>query len=366
MKFECLSERLLNALNKGYKIASKNLTLPVLQCFLITAKDNSINIKSTNLNLGFEMVVPAKVIKEGVAAVPAQLLTSYISAISSEKSVICELDGGVMKVLTSKGSSSIKTLPYEDFPLLPPTEKDNGFEIDSKDLLSGLKSTVWSSSNTSIKPELNSVFVHFPPGGVCFAATDSFRLAEKTISMKIKSGIQSFLIPSGNTLDIIRIFEGVEDKIKVFVSKNQISFIAGNIYVVSRNIDGNFPDYKRLIPKESLTEALLLKQDLINVLRITQIFSDKANQLEFIVEPKKKRLSVRAGNLQDGETAEEVKGTVGGEDVDAKFSQRYIADCLSSISSDSVVLSFNGPEKPLKISGAGDSSFAYIVMPMSR
>ncbi len=367
MRIECSQEKIKEAISISRHIIGKNMTLPVLSCFLIeTNKNNSLIIKSTNLDLGIEVEIPAKVIESGSIAVPGQTLSSFIDNTSdNEKIIKIEEDKGNVKVITSKNSGIIKTLSTDDFPSIPHIESDNKFTLSASDFVKGLKSTWYSSSISNIKPELSSVYIYCEDEFVTFVATDSFRLAEKRIKMRKSKDFGQILIPYKNIPEIIRVLEKINSDIEVCLEKNQISFNYNGIYLTSRVIDGVFPDYKQIIPKQSLTEIIVLKQDLINALKLSNVFSDKFNQVNINVSSLKK-CEIKTKNNDIGENISLIDASIKGELIDINFNYKYIIDCFQSIDSDSVTLILNGPHRPMIISPISDKTFRYIVMPMNR
>jgi len=234
------------------------------------------------------------------------------------------------------------------------------------DFVKGLKSVWYSSSVSSIKPELSSVYVYCDGEFVVFAATDSFRLAEKRVKLKKNKDFGQILIPYKNIPDIMRVLESLNDEVSVTLDKNQISFDHKGVYLVSRVIDGVFPDYKQIIPKSSTTEVVLLKQDFANALKISNIFSDKFNQINIKVNQNQKKCEVRTKNNDVGENVSVLDAAITGEGIDINFNYKYIVDCLQSVDSDSLTLSFAGLNKPMIIFPVSDTTFRYLVMPMNR
>jgi len=367
MRIECSQEKIKEAVGISRYIVGKNMTLPVLSCFLIeTNKNNSLIIKSTNLDLGIEIEIPAKIEESGSVAIPGQVFSSFIDSTSdNEKSIKIEENQGNIKVITSKNSGIIKTLSTEDFPNIPRIESDNKFTLSASDFVKGLKSTWYSSSISSIKPELSSVYIYCEDEFVIFVATDSFRLAEKKIKMRKSKDFGQILLPYKNITEIIRVLEKVSGDVEVQLEKNQISFTYNGIYLTSRVIDGVFPDYKQIIPKQSLTDITVLKQDLVNALKLSNIFSDKFNQVNIKV-PSMKKCEIRTKNNDIGENTSIIDAVITGETIDINFNYKYIIDCFQSIDSDSVTLTLNGMHKPMIISPVSDRTFRYIVMPMNR
>jgi DNA polymerase III subunit beta len=337
-----------------------------LSCILIEAKGNHLILKSTNLDLGIEIIIPAKVAKEGVVAVPGLILNSFLSNLTGDQNLNLEAKEGNLHILSSNSQTTIKSHQIEDFPTIPKVVDGKVYEINSSDLVKGLKSVWYSSSLSSIKPELSSVYIHAKDDGLVFVATDSFRLAEKAVKFKKNDDFEQILIPFKNVADLLKIINDEKEAMAISFTKNQISFEYKDIYIVSRVIDGVFPDYQQIIAKEFKTEVIVLKQDLINTLKMSNIFSDSFNQISVKVSPKEKVLEIKSKNSNVGESVNKLQATVSGEEIEINFNHKYIIDCFQSIESDTISLSFNGLNKPMVIRGVSDKSFTYLVMPMNR
>jgi DNA polymerase-3 subunit beta len=363
MKIECIKEKLEQAVARVERITEKNPTLPVLKCILLVAKNGILSVRATNLELGIDVSIPVKVEQEGTVAVPGGVLSSFITTLYGGKNISLELSEGNLTVAAAKNATVIKSYPHEDFPVIPVVEGNNTFSVSSKSITRGLKSVLYSAATSSIKPELSSVYIYLEEGKIVFVATDSFRLAEKKVIEKKVQSFEPILLPFKNAIEVARILEELGGDIDVTFSKNQISFSAGGTYITSRLIDGVFPDYKQIVPKEFITEAIVLKQDLLNTLKISNVFSDKFNQIALTVLPSEKRFVIETRNADVGENTSTVDAALSGEDIEVAFNHRYIVDCFQSIDSDSVSLSFTGPNKPLVVRGVSDPSFMYLVMP---
>ncbi len=365
MKVKCVTSKLNNFISKIEKITGKNLNLPILNCILLEAKKNQLIIKSTNLDLGVEISLTTEVKEDGIIAVPGNILKNLLASISNDN-ILLETEKDNLLISSKNNTSIIKSYVNSDFPLIPKVDSKNNITIDSKKLLKGLKSVWYSASTSTIRPELSSIFINIKNGYLYFVATDSFRLAEIKIPIKIEKEIENILIPYKNISEIIKIFEDVDGDIEINFTKNQIAFKYNNIYLTSRIIDGVFPDYKQLIPKESTTEAVVLLDDLINVFKIINIFSNKFNQVNFNINPKNKIFEVKSRNDEIGENLNKISAALSGEVLNINFNYRYIVDSFQSITTDSVILQFNGNNKPLVIKGVSDNQFLYLVMPMNK
>lgn len=366
MKAECIKEKFCLAVSRAEKITGKNMTLPILSCILIEAKGGNLILKATNLDLGIEIRIPAKVEKDGVVAVPGGVLNGFLTNLSGDNNLFLEEKEGNLHLLNSKSKTSIKSFPVDDFPTIPKVKDGKIYELDPQNLVRGLKSVWYSASLSNIKPELSSVYIHSRDEGLVFVATDSFRLAEKTVKFKKNNEFEQILIPFKNVADLLKIISDEKDSLAITSTKNQISFEYKDIYIVSRVIDGTFPDYQQIIAKEFKTEVVVLKQDLLNVLKLSNIFADSFNQINIKVSPKEKSLEIRSKNANVGENVNKLAATVEGEEIEINFNHKYIIDCFQSIDSDTISLSFNGLNKPMVIRGVSDKSFTYLVMPMNR
>lgn len=365
MKLECKMEELGNAVYYAERIVGKNLTLPVLNSILITSEKKSLKLRATNLNIGIEIEVPAIIKEEGTIAVSGAVLNGVFSNFSQNEDVSLDGGGGNLSITTKKTKIKLKGQPHEDFPTIPRVTGVD-FEIESKKLIDGIKSVYYSSLVSDIKPEISSVYIYTKEDNLVFVATDSFRLAEKKIKVKNLPEISGILIPYKNIGEILRIFGEFNGILKICFNKNAISFSSNSVYLTSRVIDGIFPDYHQIIPKESTTTAVVLKQDLLNALKLSNIFSDKFNQVNLNVSPKEKIFELSSANNDVGENKTKLDGALSGEEVELGFNYKYFLDCFQSITTDSVSIKFSGPARPLVIGAVSDPSFTYLIMPMNK
>ena len=366
MKIECIKEKLSKALSRAERITSKSITLPILNCMLLEARDSLLIITSTNLDLGIEIKLPVKVIEPGKVAVVGSVLANFVSNVANDKNITLEVENGNLKVSTAHSESLIKSYPVDDFPLIPKVSNETSLQFNITDFTRGFKSVVYSASVSTLRPALSSVLVSSDEDTIIFAATDSFRLAEKKIPSKKHKEFNQILIPFKNVTEMIRVFDGVSGEVEVSVSQNQIAFIVDDMYLTSRVIDGVFPEYKQLIPKEIKTEVILLKQDFLNALKISNIFLDKFSRVSFDVSATKKTFTITTKNMDVGENIQTVDAVIKGQDLVIKLSYKYIVDCFQSLETDSISLSFMDNNHPVIISPVSDKTFTYLVMPMNK
>jgi DNA polymerase-3 subunit beta len=367
MKLEINKERFLRAIQKTEKITGKNVTLPVLSCLYLEAKKDLLKIKSTNLDISIVYNTQAKVLNEGVVIVPSNILSSYISNLpKSDTTVELELKENTLHVTTKSSDTTIKTQPTDDFPEIKENTLNNENRVKSEDFIKGLNSVFYSSSNSSIKPELSSVYIYQEEENLVFVATDSFRLAEKKIKSKNLNDFKEVLIPFKNVSEIIRVFDDSEEELIISLNEDQIIIKSEDIYLSSRIVDGSFPDYKQIIPEESKTKINILKEDFIQALRISNIFSGKFNQIIFSILPKDEIFEIQSNSDDFGETKNIVKSKLTGDNIKISFNSKYINDCFGSIKSEIINIDFCGLDKPMIITSDNNEGFMYLVMPMNK
>lgn len=366
MKVECAKDKLKEAVSQVGKIATKNLSLPILESILIEAKDKNIILKATNLDVGLEVKVPARVEKNGSIALPADILNAFLTGLSDGQIIKMELINNNLSISTPRNSTVIKSYAPDDFPTIPRIDKEGSFGIDANRFVQGIRAVAYAASLSDMKPEISSVYIYSDDDELVFVSTDSFRLAEKRIDNPDKDKKMSIILPFKNANEIARIFEQSKDVVDVFFNKNQISILSPSVYFTSRVVGGIFPDYKQIIPKEKKTEVVVLKRDLTDSIRVSNIFSDKFNQINIKVIPEDSLFEISSRNQDKGESSTRVPGTVEGEAVDVNLNAKYILDSLQSITEDSIHIVFNGANKPVILRGVGDGSFLYLVMPMNN
>jgi DNA polymerase III subunit beta len=366
MKIEVTKEGLLGVVGKAEKVAGKNPTLPVLAGLLLEAEKNELTIRATNLDLGIVLKLAVKTIEPGKVVIPAHVLYSFLSSLAKEKSLTLSSDGQTMLVKTGSTQTSIKTLPLDDFPIIPEVKEQEGFSLPCSDFIAGVKAVVYAAAVGSIKPELSSVCIFSEGNTLIFVATDSFRLAEKRLKIKKIPHFERLLIPQRNLVEIARILDQVEGDVSLSLEENQLALRAGQIYLTSRVIDGVFPDYRQIIPKEFAAKAIVLKQDLIASLKTSLIFSDSFNQIKLSTHPTKKQFEIETKNQNVGESVYNLDAALEGKELVLAVNHRYFTDCFQAIGADSLSISFAGEAKPIVVDGVGDKSFMYLVMPMNR
>ena len=364
MDIRVAHQELLEALELISRISVKHVTLPVLQCVHLEAKNDSLTLQATNVEVGLEITLPAKVDEPGIIAVPAQTFLQSIQFIA-QKELALRVEEQVLQIETEATNTSIKLFPVDEFPTIRYVEGTSA-PATATMLSLGIKSVVFAASQTSIKPELGSVFIQQKKEhSLTFVATDSFRLMEKTVPQKNLVLEQSIMIPNKNAIELARVCDVVDGEAELVINENQcgVKFAKG-VYFTTRLVTGSFPDYEQIIPKEYVSHTTLLKEDLLRTFKKTSIFLNKFRQVSLTLTDKS--LTVASQNAEVGHTTNTVVATTEGEELTLSFNQQYIMDPLSHIQDDSIKMSFAGLGRAMVIKGVSDSTFRYLVMPMNK
>ena len=364
MKFIALKENLKDSILLVEKNTGRKTTLPILSSILCSAEKGKITLTATNLETAVEVWVGGKIEQEGRVAIPARVLSSYISLVGGEH-ITCSVKNGNVELISSTGRTVIHGQSADDFPLVPQQKDSESFTIHGSSLQTSLRNVVTASSVSDIKPEIASVYMSLTNQKAVFAATDSFRLAEQQVSGTFgsKGWSQSFLLPIRSAQELIRLLENEDGDVIVSLGTGQVVFQTKRFRMVSRIVEGSFPDYQRIIPTAFTTEFTLSKDTLLDLLRVAGVFVGKLSDVTFHINPQEKKVEVRAQNVDVGENQVHTNTPITGKEMSITFNYRYIMDGLQNISGD-IFFGFASSEGPLLMRSKDDSSYFYIVMPM--
>ncbi len=363
MKVTCSVEKLKNAVTLADRMTGKHLTLPILHSILLQATGKSIKIRSTNLTVGIEVEIAAAVETDGVVVIKGDILANVCSNLTGDVTLTLENDN--LTITSQKTTTVIKSLLPEDFPALPVVEGDV-VEIKTTVLQDAIKSVYFAAAVSEIKPEISSIYIYAEGGTLYLVATDSFRLAEKKVVIKNFPDISKILIPYKNIADLLRALEVCGDTARISYTRNQLSVSGNGVYFTSRLIDGGFPPYQLIIPKEENTKVVVMKQDLLNTLKLSTIFADKFFQVIFMINPESKQISISSKNSDVGSSLSIIDSVVQGDPIEVVCNLKYFLDVFQALPGDSVSLSFTTPNKPIVVRSVNDTSFLYLLMPTNR
>ena len=365
MNIQCNVEELKNAISLVERMSGKNLTLPILHSVLISTNKNTLVLRATNLAVGIEVEIPATVTAEGVIAIKGDILINVCNNINQTQDIKIKTDNENIIIEGLKTKTTIKCLSSDEFPQLPVVEGET-FQIKNNLLQEGIRSVYFAASVNDIKPEIASIYIYSEDETIYFVATDSFRLAERKIKIKGFPDISKILLPYKNINDILRTLDYIGENIDVSYTRNQISLSCNGVYFTSRLIDGGFPMYQTIIPKEESTKIVVIKQDLINTLRLSTVFADKFFQVILTINPQEKQVTISSKNSDVGSSINMIDSVISGESIEVVFNLKYFLDVFQALPGDSVSISFTKPNKPILVRSVNDKNFLYLLMPTNR
>ena len=369
MKVIVIKNNLKDGLNAVGKIAGGNLQLPILKNILIEAMNNKIVLTATNLEIAIKFAVSGKIIENGSLAVPAGIFSNLISNIPNERLNI-ESKKESLEIQTDNYGATVNSSAADEFPLIPKIKNQENFiEIDSAVLKDALNQVVIASQFSELRPELNSVFVEYSLDALKFVATDSFRLAEKVIGeTQIDSSSEesfNFLLPIQSANELLRIL-GSEGKVRIYHDENQVLFKTENWELFSRLMEGNFPDYKAVVPKKYSAEISVSREEFMNSLKLAGIFSAKTNEVKIKILESKKALEISSTDQSLGENSYLLPAKLNGSAKEVSFNWKYLSDGLKAVQAEEIFFGLNEDNKPAVIKSLKDTSYFYLVMPILK
>jgi len=369
MKLVILKTNLRDGLLMIGKINSETPSLPILKNFLLETFENQIKISTTNLELAITCFVSGKIIENGGLTIPLSVFSSIINNLQSER-IELETEKDNLIIKTENYEAKLQGIKKDEFPILPKIENNKNFiEIQNQILKNSLFLIMGAAQASNVRPVLNSVLLDFQTSFIKLAATDSFRLAEQTINETyFKTNLEKnikIVIPLKTTQELIRVIEDEEEGfVKIYFDNNLILFRNDKYEVVSRLINEEFPNYDPIIPKVINTEININKNQFINALKLTGVFSDRLNEIKITIPKEMKSIEVSSSNSFLGENKYLVPAKIKGDPVEAVFNWRFVADGIKNLESENIFIGLTGDRTPAIIKPTGDPNYFYIVMPI--
>lgn len=378
MKLITIKENFKKGLVIIERVTGKNLTLPILSNTLIKAKENFLTLISTDLEIGVEYQTLAKIEKEGQITISAKLLLNLINFLPDEK-IHLESKNNTLFVSGKNFKSQIKGLSAGDFPIIPHVKNKKSFvEINSIPFLRGILKVLNFCSLGQTHPELGGVYFNFQKEKLELVSTDSFRLAKKDMYYQNKINKNySFILPQKTVREVANIISEESSNLKknlrtkIYFEPNQIffeflseEFSFPQFCLISRLIEGEYPDYQEIIPKSYQTQITLNKNDFLNQIKSASLFSGKTNKIEIKIDPDQNLITFFTQNPDTGEFKSSLTGAAKGEKTEISFNFKFLIDGLLNFESPKVIFELNGEGGPALLKSAEDQDYIYILMPI--
>ncbi len=363
MKLECTRENLKKGLFVVSRVVGAGNPLQVLNNILVKTDQGRIKLSSTNLEIGVNTWVGGKIEEDGALTVPAKLINEYINNLPTEKVTLESTDNSTLKLESENYHTNIKGLSHEDFPLIPEVSDEAFAKIDTTELKNAFAETIWASAANETQPEISGIFMAFDGDQIRIAATDRYRLAERTAKlMEPARGIKEVIIPARTVSEVYKILTISKGEVGIYFSDSQVLFKFDETELISRLIDGSYPDYRQIIPKSFKTEAIVSRQGFTHALKAAALFAPDSNNIT--VEVRASGITVTASSMAAGENTTQVEAKITGDENAAVFNFRYLLDCLNNLSEETITFKMINDASPAAIVPTGRDNYTYIVMPI--
>jgi len=373
MKVSCLQENLAKGLSVVGRAVSPRSTLPVLGNVLLATDAGRLKLSATNLEVGVNCWIGAKVEEEGAITVPARTFIDLVSALPPER-VDMELivRTQTLNLRAGRSEANVKGIDAQEFPLVPVPEGDGGIPIEPDVLRTAIEQVALAAATDESRPILTGVLAKFEDSQLTLAAADGFRLSVRTVSLPQSiSDPFSIIIPARALMELGRISGEQKDPVIITITptRNQVLFQLTNIVLVSQLIDGNFPDYRQIIPHDRTTHTVVDTAALLKACKTAHIFArDAAHISRLHVKPGSElapgHVIVSATSAETGDDVSELDASIEGEEIEIAFNVKYLIDVLAVVGTPQVALDTTTPSSPGVLRPVGDVDFTHVIMPM--
>lgn len=368
MKIICTQENLNNGLAIVSQAVGNDATLPVLANVLIQTESGQLKLSTTDIKTGITVKIRGKVEEEGSVTVPAKLLSEYIRSLPSENITLLSQEK-VLKISCGDFKATLNGIDPEEFPLIPKIKDKEICTVEANDFVDIISKVSFAAASDESRPELAGVFMSLSENQLTLAATDSYRLAEGIIKgVKINGKPKSAIVPARTFSELLHIIgQAAEEKLKISLSDNEMMFEYGDSCLVTRLVEGQYPDYKQIIPDNFQTEAVYDREQLLQGIKVTGLFARQgANDIRFEFNIPAQTTSLEASSSQIGKNISKIKAKIKGETSEVIFNYRYLLDGLNCLKTDQVFFMTNSSSGPGIFKSAKQEGYTYVVMPIKQ
>ncbi len=363
-----MQEHLARGLSIVSRAVSSRSTLPVLANVLLKTEDGGLKLTATNLEIGITYWVPGKIETDGATTVPAKLLTDLVNSLPAGDKVDLELGPGEsLNLRSGRFETHIKGIEAEEFPAIQTAGDRPTTRVAQNVLRRALNETAFAAASDEARPILTGVLAKFEGNQLTLAAADNYRIAVKTIEILDAVPETSVVIPARALNELARVLADVEDPVEIVLAggRNQVLFHLDGIDLVSRLIDGQFPNYQQVVPKEHSTRAVLDREELLRAVRPAALIAhESANIVKLQIGGDGEAGITVSANAEVGDHVGQVEAAVEGDGTTIAFNARYLADVLTNVDADQFALELNGPLSPGVFKPVGDDHYIHVVMPV--
>lgn len=361
LRITCSKDDLVQGLGVVGRAVSTRTSVQILSGILFEASGDELRLAATDMELSLRATVPAQVYGDGAIVLPGRTLVDIARLLPGEEVTIEHRPSeSVVHITSASAAYTLHTFNPEDFPRLPELDATQTFAVDRESLLETIGRVARAASRDESRPVLTGVLVQFAGGRLVMAATDSYRLAVKETDLSSSAPELEAIVPGRALQELARI-AAVGDEITVGVHENQVLFSTGGVWLTTRRIDGQFPNYRQLLPESFEYELTLPRLELLDVVRRASVMIQRATPLQLRFADGE--LTVIARTHDVGESRESLPVAFTGETLEIGFNADFLRDGIDSVEGDDVRVKLISPLRPAVLQGDGDD-FTYLVMPI--
>jgi DNA polymerase-3 subunit beta len=367
VKLSVMQENLARGLSVVSRAVS-NRSLPVLTNVLLKTEDAGLKLTATNLEIGITYWVPGKIETDGATSVPARLLTDLVNSLPGGEPIVLELgDGETLHIRAGRFESNIKGIPADDFPTVQTAGERPITRVAQRVLRQALDETAFAAASDEARPILTGVLAKFEGDQLTLAAADNYRIAVKTLTVLDPVEETSVVIPARALHELARVLADTDDPVSIVLahSRNQLLFHVEGIDLVTRLIDGQYPNYQSVLPASHATRAVLDREELLRAVRPAALIAhESANIVKLGVGLDGEAAITVSANAEVGDHVGRVEAAVEGDGTTIAFNARFLADVLQNVDAEQFALELNGPLSPGVFKPIGDDRYVHVVMPL--
>ena len=363
MKVKITQTNLNKALSLMARVASTRAPLPILANILFRTTENKLELSATNLEVAITNITKSKIDDTGEVTVPAKLLSDFVAQLPKDEVVELSFEGSKLSVKSGVYSSHIQGMGAEDFPVLPKIKEGKRITLKKSILKDALQKTILAASHDETRPVLSGIYLHCMDSKMYIAATDGYRLAEYAID-----GVEdnfSAIIPLPSLQDTLKIMQEDESEdIEILFDEGQFGVAAGETELVSRLIEGQYPEYKQLIPEKSDIEFTLERESLLTAAKLAGLFArESGGSITIKVSETDNIVTVSSVASQVGDNSSDIQAEVNGSGS-VVLNVRYLTDALNCFESSKINFRFSGSISPCILTDPENSNYQHVVMPL--
>ena len=369
MQFQIKRDKLLKSLSVAHNIIERKNTIPILANVLLETKNKVLSIVATDLDIVFrEEISDLKIEQEGSTTTSATVLYDLLRKLPSNLDVAFNLEGkNKLKISAKNSKFNLLCLPVDNFPNFADDFKTKPFNLDGKKFLSLLNKTKISMSNDDTRHYLNGIFIHATASNkrsyLTGVATDTHRLSSSSISLENIENFKPFILPKKTVFQLCGLLQESGENVTLFIGDTKIQFKIGNSTIVSKVIDGKFPDYVNVVPKSNKKILNVRVKDFIqSIERVITVSIDRKEGVKVTLDKDSIQLFVNSSS--SGEGKETLSANYNAENLTISFNSRYLLDIASEIEDENIIMNLNDSVSPVLIQDNSDKHSYYVIMPM--